>query len=86
MWDDQTSGFNWIDTMKCSMWESMLNSFPAMEGNLLARAGEHCIVAMGETPFVEKDEKVKVSPTARRRQRREPKSYIPKWFRGERSP
>ncbi len=83
MWNDQASGFNWIDTMKCSMWENLMNSFPAMEENLLAKVDEYCIVAMGESPFAEKDEKVKVSPTARKRK---PKSYIPKWFRGQRSP
>lgn len=80
-WNDHLDVFNWIETMKCSMWENLVNSFPTLEENLLATVGEYRIVAMGKSPFAEREEKVRGSPTEKIE-----KSYVPKWFRGQRRP
>ncbi len=71
----------YIDQVKTSRWSRIVSCFPELAKNELARIGDKHIVAMGESPYIEEKERVRVFPSKKER-----KSGVPKWYRGERRP
>ncbi|TET89274.1 MAG: hypothetical protein E3J35_10305 [Methanomassiliicoccales archaeon] len=71
----------YIDQVKTLRWSRIVSCFPELAKNELARIGDKHIVAMGESPYIEEKERVRVFPSKKER-----KSGVPKWYRGERRP